>query len=105
MPIVFELRKNGVCPRIICDICKEPIEDGEGNVYYDKILRSDKYELSKKGDTANLIFTHKKVSCVQKVDREYVSCEELDVFFYLLIHNTKVNLKEGQRRFAILSRI
>ncbi len=74
--------KNCNVPLLMCQLCEKQIR-GDGMIFYNK----------KKG-----IVAHKVCMNGSKNNRtKYPCCEELRSFFYDLLHNTKIKLKNSVR--------
>lgn len=87
---MIEIRhENGrFYPLLLCDVCRERITE-RGNVLYPE---SDQNGPPK--------FVHKDCD-----DHTVGGWEELDVFFYQLIHNAQVDLLGGQRSQELLEEL
>ncbi len=82
--MAIEIRAEGgeLCPRIVCDVCAEPIDDGKGNVLWER------------GRESELRFTHKRCYRAFKTtyetppDGTHHLWQPLSVFLHYLTTNT-----------------
>ena len=84
MPITIKLVDNRYCPFVVCDFCGKEI----------KALGNVEYVVDREGQPHEpLYFTHKQ--CCGPFDNAHggpgaLFAEELDVFFYDVLHNSQV---------------
>lgn len=96
MPIVYEPKKDCFCPRVICDICCEAIEEPENAI------------ATWSEDGKRIVFAHKafahKMKCALQVGWKdgFPFWESLDQFLFNLQHNTKYNPKKARKQAEVL---
>ena len=76
--IRYQMSRDGMFPRIVCDVCNEPIES-QGNVFWD--------------DQGQIVFTH-MAPCSLKAGAAWPYSWPLAAFFANLLHNSKITAKE-----------
>src|SRR5262249_8151915 len=98
MPILMKLKNERSCPTVVCDVCRQEIEDArDGNAQW---MMGQEGQ----GDGATLYFTHKR--CCHAFDNaaraagRWPGAQELAHFMVFLADNTRLDWPEARRGAA-----
>jgi hypothetical protein len=96
MAIEIRAEKGRYCPRVVCDVCNEPIDDANGNVLWQP------------EDPATLYFAHHP--CYRPLFKRTTEAvhgqtmwQPLEAFLYFLTNNTGYNAASGKRSARLVS--
>ena len=92
MGLTIQLTEHRYCPVAICDVCDEPVTK-YGNVEY---LVDEK---GRPEEPLTLYVTHK--GCSRGLEHRlgrYTYSEELSTYLWRLVHNSEIDLADGEKR-------
>jgi hypothetical protein len=101
MSLKITLKDHLACPVVLCDHCREPIEDArDGNVYYNPDFTND--------GTTDMFFNHKRCARAFEVARDarfWHTWELADLLVYLPANlaYTQKDIEKRTERLAVLS--